>query len=111
MPGPEPARGPKGYPGGRATDPQRASTDGREIASHRQEAKMAPSRWFRWAGLPLLAAAVLVSPASSAFAKINQASALLMPVTMTPKSCSGAFRYAARVGNSDIVTVSPVQVF
>jgi hypothetical protein len=72
---------------------------------------MAPSRWFRWAGLPLVAAAVLIFPASPAFAKINQASALLMPMTMTPKSCSGAFRYAARVGNSDIVTVSPVQVF
>jgi hypothetical protein len=32
-------------------------------------------------------------------------------VTAAPKSCSGAFRYAARVGNSDIVTVSPVQLF
>ena len=28
-----------------------------------------------------------------------------------PKSCSGAFRYAARVGNSDIVAISPVQLF
>ena len=34
-----------------------------------------------------------------------------MPDTAGPKSCSGAFRYAARVGNSDIVTVSPVQLF
>ena len=33
------------------------------------------------------------------------------PTTAAPKSCSGAFRYAARVGNSDIVAVSPVQVF
>jgi len=37
--------------------------------------------------------------------------ALLVPVTAAPKSCSGAFRYAARVGNSDIVTVSAVQLF
>lgn len=72
---------------------------------------MTPSRWRRLTVLPLLAAALLLSPASQAFAKINQAGALLVPVTAKPKSCSGAFRYAARVGNSDIVEVSPVQAF
>ena len=72
---------------------------------------MAPSRWFRLAGLPLVAAALLVSLPSQGFSKINQAGLLLNPVIAQSKSCSGAFRYAARVGNSDIVTISPVQVF
>ena len=72
---------------------------------------MVPSRWFRLAGLPLVAAASLVFPSSPGFAKINQAGVLLVPTVAAPKSCSGAFRYAARVGNSDIVTISPVQVF
>ena len=72
---------------------------------------MTPSRWRRLTGLPLFAAALLLSVPSQGFAKINQAGALLVPVTAAPKSCSGAFRYAARVGNSDIVTVSAVQLF
>ena len=72
---------------------------------------MTPSRWFHLAGLPLVAAALLFSASSQSFAKVNQAGALLVPVTAVPKSCSGAFRYAARVGNSDIATVSPVQIF
>ena len=72
---------------------------------------MTPSRWFRLAGRPLLAAALLFSLPGQGFAKINQAGALLVPTTVAPKSCSGAFRYAARLGNSDIVSVSPVQVF
>ena len=72
---------------------------------------MVSSRWFRLAGLPLLAGALLVFAPSGGFAKVNQAGALLVPVTAAAKSCSGAFRYAARVGNSDIVTVSPVQIF
>jgi hypothetical protein len=63
------------------------------------------------AGLPLVAAAFLVFPPSPGFAKINQAGALMVPVAASPKSCSGAFRYAARVGNSDIVSISPVQIF
>jgi hypothetical protein len=54
---------------------------------------------------------VLFSLPSQGFAKINQAGALLVPTTLAAKSCSGAFRYAARLGNSDIVTLSPVQVF
>ena len=69
------------------------------------------SRWFRSVGLPLVAAALLASLPSQGFAKINQAGALMVPATAAPKSCSGAFRYAARVGNSDIVTISPVQLF
>ena len=72
---------------------------------------MVPSRWLRSAGLPLLVAATLAFPASPGLAKINQAGLLLMPTVVVPKSCSGAFRYAARVGNSDIVTVSPVNAF
>ena len=71
---------------------------------------MVSSRWFRLAGLPLLAALATFLPSPS-FAKVNQAGALLVPVTAAPKSCSGAFRYAARVGNSDIVAVSPLQLF
>src|SRR5437588_12519992 len=72
---------------------------------------MTPLRWFRSTVLPLVAAAVLLSPSSQSLAKVNQVGALLVPVTAAPKSCSGAFRYAARVGNSDIVTVSAVQLF
>ena len=60
---------------------------------------------------PLLAAALLLSLTSQGAAKINEAGSLLVPMTAGQKSCSGAFRYAARVGNSDIVVVSPVQVF
>ena len=72
---------------------------------------MVSSRWFRLAGLLFVAAALLVCSLSPGSAKINQAGALMVPVAAGPKSCSGAFRYAARVGNGDIVTVSPVQVF
>ena len=72
---------------------------------------MIPSRWFRVTGLPFVAAALLASLTSQGFAKVNQAGALMVPVIAAAKSCSGAFRYAARVGNSDIVTVSPVQLF
>src|SRR4051794_13931227 len=71
---------------------------------------MIPSRWVRLARLPLVAATLGLVP-SGGFAKINQAGALMVPATAAPKSCSGAFRYAARVGNSDIVTISPVQLF
>jgi len=67
--------------------------------------------WLRSAGLPLVAAAFVFFLPSQGLAKINQAGALLVPTTAAPKSCSGAFRYAARVGNSDIVAISPVRVF
>jgi hypothetical protein len=68
-------------------------------------------RWYRLSGLALLAAAALFSQVSQGFASINQAGALLVPVTTAPKSCSGAFRFAARTGNSDIVTISAGQLF
>ena len=72
---------------------------------------MTPLRWFRSTVLPLVAAAVLLSPSSQSLAKVNQVGALMVPVIAAPKSCSGAFRYAARVGNSDIVAISPLQMF
>jgi hypothetical protein len=53
----------------------------------------------------------VISPQSQGLASINQAGALLSPITLAAKSCSGAFRYAAREGNSDIVVVSPAHVF
>ena len=65
-------------------------------------------RWCRWSLWALLAAIPLQS---QGLASINQAGALLSPITIVPKSCSGAFRYAAREGNSDIISISPVQVF
>jgi|ERR1041385_4119833 hypothetical protein len=77
----------------------------------RQEAMMTPSRWFRVPGFWFLAGATLFSLHSQSLASINQTGALLVPTATAAKSCSGAFRYAARVGNSDIVTISPVQLF
>ena len=73
---------------------------------------MPSSRWLRltlghW---PLLAAAILFSLTSPGAASINQAGVLL-PAISIAKSCSGAFRYAARTGNDDIVEVSPVAAF
>ena len=72
---------------------------------------MTPSRWSRLTCLALFAAALLFALTSQSHASINQVGALLVPTTAAPKSCSGAFRYAARDGNSDIVAISPVQVF
>ena len=72
---------------------------------------MTPSRWCRSTVLPLCIAALAFSLPSQSLAKVNQAGALLVPLTAAPKSCSGAFRYAARVGNSDIVAISPLQMF
>ena len=68
-------------------------------------------RWCRLAGLTLLTAAAHFSLHSQSFASINQIGALLVPTTAAPKSCSGAFRYAARVGNTDIATISPAHIF
>jgi hypothetical protein len=45
-----------------------------------------------------------------ALASINWAGTLMVPSAI-PKSCSGAFRYAARDGNGDITPLSPVQIF
>ncbi len=76
---------------------------------------MPSSRWFKMVYTlicpPLAAAAVLFSSPSPVTASINQAGALVPTVTALAKSCSGAFRYAARAGNDDIVEVSPVQAF
>jgi len=65
-------------------------------------------RWCRLCCLMLLA---LFSLQSESLASINRAGALLNPITAVHKSCSGAFRYAARVGNTDIVTISPAHLF
>jgi hypothetical protein len=70
------------------------------------------SRSCRFKALRLpLAAAIVLSLTSSSFASINLAGALLTPAVSTPKRCSGAFRYAARDGNSDIAPISDVQAF
>ena len=61
--------------------------------------------------LGCIALLAVVSLQSQSFASLNEAGALLSPITLTPKSCSGAFRYAARVGNTDIATLSPVHMF
>jgi hypothetical protein len=60
---------------------------------------------------PLAAATVFLSSVSPVTASINQAGALVPPAAAIAKSCSGAFRYAARAGNDDIAEVSPVQAF
>ena len=61
--------------------------------------------------LALLSAAILLSANAPAHASINWAGTLLVPSTMIFKSCSGAFRFAARDGNEDIAPLSPVQAF
>jgi hypothetical protein len=65
-------------------------------------------RWYR---LSCLAGVALIPLQSQCLASINQVGALLSPITVAPKSCSGAFRYAAREGNTDIVTISPARMF
>ena len=76
---------------------------------------MPSSRWLKSVCKlicpPLAAAAMLVSLTSPGFAYINRAGVSAPPVAAASKSCSGAFRYAARVGNDDIVEISPVQAF
>jgi hypothetical protein len=67
---------------------------------------------WRSARLSLLALGLAVIPLQSqGLASINEAGARLSPITVVPKSCSGAFRYAAREGNTDIVSISPLQIF
>ena len=46
-----------------------------------------------------------------AFAGIDPAGIGTAPATTSAKSCSGAFRYAAREGNDDIVVLSAAHVF
>ena len=76
---------------------------------------MPSSRWLKLVCTlscpPLAAAAILCSLTSPVTASINQAGAFVPPAPAILKSCSGAFRYAARAGNDDIVEVSPVQAF
>jgi hypothetical protein len=60
---------------------------------------------------PLAAAAVFFFSTAPVTASINQAGAFVPWAAPLAKSCSGAFRYAARAGNDDIVEVSPVQAF
>ncbi|MEJ0073963.1 MAG: hypothetical protein WDO17_00710 [Alphaproteobacteria bacterium] len=65
----------------------------------------------RWCRLSLLALVAMIPLQSQSLASINEAGALLSPITVTARTCSGAFRYAAREGNSDIVTISPAHMF
>ena len=65
----------------------------------------------RWCRLSFLALVAVIPLHSESFASINQAGALLSPITLAPKFCSGAFRYAARVGNKDIIIISPSRTF
>ena len=65
----------------------------------------------RWCRVSFLALVAVIPAQSQALASINRAGALLNPITAAPKSCSGAFRYAAREGNADIISVSPLQIF
>ena len=69
-----------------------------------------PSCWSKMSALPL-AAVILVSLTAPGSASINLAGALMVPTTIAPRYCSGAFRYAARVGNSEISPLSAVQAF
>jgi len=59
----------------------------------------------------LVSVVCLIYLTSSASASINLAGALMVPTMSAPKYCSGAFRYAARDGNSDVAPLSAVQVF
>ena len=97
-PGLEPARA-KVITGGRATDPPRASRDGREIASHRQEAIMSPSRGSRSPVCRLWRPRFLFSLHITGFAKINQAGALLVPTTADRRNAAAA-RSAMRPGSA-----------
>jgi hypothetical protein len=72
---------------------------------------MSPTCWSKSASRLPFAALLLVSLTSSGSASINLAGALMVPAAIAPKYCSGAFRYAARDGNSDIAPLSDAQVF
>lgn len=76
---------------------------------------MPSSRWlnvvYRGNCPPLAAAAILFSLTSPGTASVNQPGIVVPAAAAISKSCSGAFRYAARAGNDDIVEVSPVQAF
>ena len=72
---------------------------------------MSPSCWSKSASRVFLAGLLLISLTSHGSASINRVGALLVPATSAPKYCSGAFRYAARDGNSEIAPLSDAQVF
>jgi len=93
-----------------------ASQDGQRDHQHRQEAIMPSSRWLKLVCTsirPLAAAAPLLflTLTVSASASLRPDGALMPAAAGVSKYCSGAFRYAARTGNDDIVEVSPVQAF
>ena len=66
---------------------------------------MAPSRRV----LPWLLAAASLAFLTPALAHVDLADP--MPAGYAKRYCSGAFRYAARLGNADIVALAPAQVF
>ena len=70
---------------------------------------MSPSRCFTVG--PLLSAVVLFSLTAQSQASINWDGTLMTPSTSFIRSCSGAFRYAARDGNGDIAPLSAGQSF
>jgi hypothetical protein len=64
--------------------------------------------WLPVTAMTFISCLSLTSPS---VASINLPGALMVPAISAPKYCSGAFRYAARDGNSDIAPLSPVQEF
>jgi hypothetical protein len=78
---------------------------GREFRTGR-EANMSLLRVV--CGLPA-AAAVLIVLTSQGLAHVGGTA--LSNAKPPPRYCSGAFRYAARMGNADIVAVAPAQAF
>jgi hypothetical protein len=69
---------------------------------------MSRSCGFKVPRLPL-AAAIVASLTSTSFASVNLAGTLLTPTISAQKRCSGAFRFAARDGNSEIAPISDAQ--
>jgi hypothetical protein len=72
---------------------------------------MSPTRWVRPVVLSLLAAAALLSLTAPGSATVNFGSGIVTSAAPAPRYCSGAFRYAARTGNTDIVALPPAQIF
>lgn len=70
---------------------------------------MSASVLFQRVSLPLSAAAILFALTSTSHASINRAG--FVDHSPQVRRCSGAFRHAARLGNVDIVELTPVQVF
>ena len=62
------------------------------------------------AALPLAAALILLSLTPPSFASIDRPNALTGTSLFAPKRCSGAFRYAARDGNDEILPLSTAQI-